>query len=207
MQRARSLSRVLVARARGRRDRRRHPHGRRARSLLPLVGRAQRAAFLEVQRELQSSLLLAAAERITSGETATLPRARRREPDGAAAQPAGELSRRARGAAAKPEIPRATWYFDEQRAGSPIASAATRASTAQDGPTDRIELRVAFVFEDRDADGVFDAAGDRLRRPAARARARLRLAGLKPAELDVMRRQTESVVTIAVSAVWWRSQQ
>ncbi len=41
--------------------------------LLPLVGRAQRAAFLDVQRTLQSSLLIAAAERIVSGEAATIP--------------------------------------------------------------------------------------------------------------------------------------
>ena len=36
--------------------------------LLPLVGRAQRAAFLRVQGDLQSALLLEAADRITRGE-------------------------------------------------------------------------------------------------------------------------------------------
>ena len=129
--------------------------------VLPLVGRAQRAAFLEVQRELQSSLLLAAAERITRGETATLPELAVGEPDGAAAAAARELSRRGRRRRTRPRFRARAGTSTSRRGGSRIASADTRASRRRTGPKDRIELRVAFVYEDRDADGVFDAAGDR----------------------------------------------
>lgn len=128
--------------------------------VLPLVGRAQRAAFLDVQRELQSSLMLAAAERITSGEVGELPELAAVNPMSLLLQaPANYLGPVA--AAAQADVPRATWYYEE--AAHRLAYRVGRYTrfTAQGGPPDRIELRVAFVFDDRDADGVFDATGDR----------------------------------------------
>ncbi|HUQ51776.1 MAG TPA: hypothetical protein VM692_06110 [Gammaproteobacteria bacterium] len=126
--------------------------------LLPLVGRAQRAAFLDVQRELQSSLLLAAAERITSGEAATLPQLAAANPMALLLQPPanylGELAEPA-------DVPRASWYFDEQSGLLSYRVGRYTRFKAGEGPTDRIELRVAFAYQDRDGDGVFDAAGDR----------------------------------------------
>jgi general secretion pathway protein G len=128
--------------------------------LLPLVGRAQRAAFLDVQRELQSSLLLEAAERITSGEGATLPELAAANPMTLLLRPpgnyVGELA-----APAGADVPRASWYFDEQAGTLGYRVGRNTRFAAKEGPPDRIELRVAFVFEDRDADGTFDAAGDR----------------------------------------------
>jgi general secretion pathway protein G len=127
--------------------------------LLPLVGRAQRAAFLDVQRELQSALLLAAAERITSGEAATLPQLAQANPMALLLKPpanyVGEL------AAPEPAaVPRASWYFDETSRLLGYRVGRHTRFAAREGPADRIELRVAFVFADRDADGVFDEAGD-----------------------------------------------
>jgi prepilin-type N-terminal cleavage/methylation domain-containing protein len=128
--------------------------------VLPLIGRAQRAAFLEVQRELQSSLLLAAAEHITRGETAALPKLAAANPMGLLLQPPANYL----GAVKAPneaEIPRASWYFDEQTARLAYRLGRYTRFAARGGPLDRIELRVALVYEDRDADGVFDAHGDR----------------------------------------------
>lgn len=128
--------------------------------VLPLVGRAQRAAFLSVQRELQSSLLLAAAEHITRGEMAALRELAVANPMGLLLQPPanyfGEVE-----APNQVEIPRASWYFDEQTGRLAYRLGRYTRFEAQDGPKDRIELRVALVYEDRDADGVFDASGDR----------------------------------------------
>jgi prepilin-type N-terminal cleavage/methylation domain-containing protein len=128
--------------------------------LLPLVGRAQRAAFLDVQRELQSALLLEAAERITSGASATLPELAAANPMSLLLQPPPNYL----GAVVGPgrsEIPRASWYFDEESQALVYRVGRYTRFAAKDGPADLIELETAFVFEDRDGDGSFDAASDR----------------------------------------------
>ncbi len=128
--------------------------------LLPLVGRAQRAAFLDVQRELQSSLLLEAADRITRGEAATLADLADGNPMTLLLTPPANYL----GPLEAPEpndVPRASWYFDDA-AGTLVYRVGRHTRfAAKEGPADRVELRVAFVFQDRDADGRFDAAGDR----------------------------------------------
>ena len=127
--------------------------------LLPLVGRAQRAAFIDVRRELQSALLLEAAERITRGESATLPSLAGANPMTLLLTPpvnyVGSL------AAPRPEdVPPASWYFDEASATLGYRVGRHTRFAAKDGPERLIELRVAFVFGDRDADGRFDAVRD-----------------------------------------------
>jgi prepilin-type N-terminal cleavage/methylation domain-containing protein len=128
--------------------------------LLPLVGRAQRAAFLDVQRELQSSLLLAAAERITSGAAATIPALAAENPMALLLTPPanylGELS-----SPQPADVPHASWYFDEQSGRLVYRVGRYTRFAAREGPADRIELTVAFAYEDRNGNGVFDAAGDR----------------------------------------------
>jgi prepilin-type N-terminal cleavage/methylation domain-containing protein len=127
--------------------------------LLPLVGRAQRAAFLDVQRELQSSLLLAAAERITSGEAATIPELAAENPMSLLLRPPANYF----GALAVPvpaDVPRASWYFDESSGRLVYRVGRSTRFVAQGGPADRIELRVAFAYQDRNGNGAFDAAGD-----------------------------------------------
>jgi prepilin-type N-terminal cleavage/methylation domain-containing protein len=128
--------------------------------LLPIIGRAQRAAFLDVQRTLQSSLLLAAAERITSGEAATIPELAAANPMSLLLQPPanylGELPPSGQAA-----VPRGSWYFDEQSGRLVYRVGRYARFAARQGPADRIELRVAFAYQDRNGNGVFDAAGDR----------------------------------------------
>jgi prepilin-type N-terminal cleavage/methylation domain-containing protein len=126
--------------------------------LLPLIGRAQRAAFLDVQRELQSALFLAATERITSGESATIPELASANPMSLLLTPPANYV----GALAAPgDVPRASWYFDESSDRLAYRVGRYTRFSAHDGPADRIELAVAFVYQDRDADGAFDAVGDR----------------------------------------------
>lgn len=128
--------------------------------LLPLVGRAQRAAFLDVQREVQSSLFLAAAERITSGETATIPELAAGNPMALLlAPPPNYVGVRA--VAGEEDVPRASWYFDSGTGRLAYRVGRYTRFAAHDGPADRIELAVAFVYEDRDSNGVFDAPRDR----------------------------------------------
>jgi len=127
--------------------------------VLPLIGRAQRAAFFDVQRELQSSLRLAAAERIAGGESGRVFELASVNPMSLLFAPPSNYL----GVLTAPEqaaVPPASWYFDEQlgRLGYRVGRYARFA--AQGGPEDRIELAVAFLYDDRDADGVFDAADD-----------------------------------------------
>jgi len=128
--------------------------------LLPLIGRAQRAAFVNVQRDLKSALLLEAAERITRGEAHTLAELAGANPMAllleAPANYVGSVQR-----VDVAEIPRASWYFDERQGRLGYRVGRFTRFDAQGGPRDLIELNVAFVYQDRDADGVFDAAGDR----------------------------------------------
>jgi hypothetical protein len=127
---------------------------------LPLVGRAQRAAFLQVRSDLTSALLLEAADRITRGEAATLPELAATNPMTLLLTPpanyVGSLER-----PDEAEIPRASWYYDERLGRLGYRVGRHTRFAAGDGPAELIELEVAFVYQDRDGDGVFDAAGDR----------------------------------------------
>jgi prepilin-type N-terminal cleavage/methylation domain-containing protein len=126
---------------------------------LPLIGRAQRAAFLQVQAELQTALLLEAAERITRGEARTLAALANGNPMALLLRPPANYI----GPIAEPaeeDLPRASWYFDERDAALVYLVGKYARFTALDGPPGRIELKTAFVFDDRDRDGVFDPASD-----------------------------------------------
>ena len=127
--------------------------------LLPLIGRAQRAAFLHVQADLQTALLLEAAERITRSEAHALVALAGGNPMALLLQPPANY------AGSIPwlgdtEMPRATWYFDERLGQLAYRVGRHTRFEALDGPADRIELRVAFIYRDRDGDAVFDAARD-----------------------------------------------
>jgi prepilin-type N-terminal cleavage/methylation domain-containing protein len=128
--------------------------------LLPLIGRAQRAAYLEVRADLQTALILEAADRITRGESATLPEL-------AAGNPMRWLLRAPTnylGSFRWPEpdsLPRAVWYFDEHAGALVYRVGRYTRFEPKNGPGDRIELKVAFVYADRDANGSYDAAVDR----------------------------------------------
>lgn len=75
--------------------------------VLPLIGRAQRAAFLEVQRELHSALRFAAAERLARGETAALAELATANPMGLLLEPPANYLG-AFPTPSDPEIPRAS---------------------------------------------------------------------------------------------------
>jgi prepilin-type N-terminal cleavage/methylation domain-containing protein len=121
--------------------------------LLPLIGRAERASFLQVQADLQSALLLEAAELITSGRTDRLAELASGNPMRLFLTPpanyAGELR-----AGEVANAPRATWYYDE--AGGRLAYR-VGGHTLFDplgGARDRVEFRVALVYDGGDGAGL-----------------------------------------------------
>jgi len=128
--------------------------------LLPLVGRAQRASFLTVQADLQTALLLEAAERITRGEADSLAELAQTNPMALLLKPPANYVESTAGDD-DAQIPRASWYYDEHEHRLGYRVGRYTGFKAEDGPPDRIELTVAFAYQDRDGDGQFDAAGDR----------------------------------------------
>jgi prepilin-type N-terminal cleavage/methylation domain-containing protein len=127
--------------------------------VLPLVGRAQRTAFLGVQADLKTALLLEAAERITRGEGARLPALAEANPMSLLLTPPANYL----GSFSWPpdgELPRASWYFDEHSHRLVYLVGRYARFDGLGGPPRRIELTTEFVFEDRNGDGVFDPVRD-----------------------------------------------
>lgn len=127
--------------------------------VLPLIGRAERVAFLQTQRQLHSALLLEAAERITRGEAASLTELAGGNPMALLLTPPGNYL----GAYARPDVdalPRGSWYFDSFDHRLVYRPGRQSRFEPLGGSPDRIELAVRFVFEDRNGDGVFDPAQD-----------------------------------------------
>jgi prepilin-type N-terminal cleavage/methylation domain-containing protein len=127
--------------------------------VLPLIGRAERVAFLQTQSQLKSALLLEAAERLTRHEARTLPELAGTNPMALLLEPPGNYL----GVFTRPEaetLPRAAWYFDAYDGRLVYRPGRQAKFAALDGPADRIELGVTFVYDDRDGDGAFDASGD-----------------------------------------------
>jgi general secretion pathway protein G len=128
--------------------------------LLPLIGRAERAAFMQTQADLQSALLLEAAERITAGESAKLAELAVGNPMRLFLRPPlNYLGPLEPGEA--DNVPGASWYFDEQDGRLAYRVGRHTRFDPLGGTPDRVEFKVAFVFEDRDGDDRFDPARDR----------------------------------------------
>ena len=126
--------------------------------VLPLIGRAQRAAFMQVRGDLQTALLLEAAARITRGEAETLTSLANVNPMTLLLSPPGNYV----GSFAEPvdDAPPASWYFDEHSRRLVYRVGRYARFDAQGGPPGRIELTTEFVFEDRDGNGAFDPVRD-----------------------------------------------
>jgi type II secretory pathway pseudopilin PulG len=128
--------------------------------LLPLIGRAERVAFLHTEADLQTALLLEAAERITSGETERVAELADGNPMRFFLKPpqnyVGSLH-----AAEAQTAPRASWYYDEDAARLVYRVGKHTRFDALGGPDDRVEFRVALVYEDRDGDAAFEPSRDR----------------------------------------------
>lgn len=127
--------------------------------ILPLIGQAERVAFAQVRSQIQSALLLEAAERVTRGESATLVELTRQNPMALLLKPPGNYL----GPIALPnneDLPHSVWYFDESDGRLVYVPGRRTGFEAREGPADRIELAVAFVYRDRDDDGRFDPSVD-----------------------------------------------
>lgn len=125
--------------------------------VLPLIGQAERVAFLQMRQQMQSALLLEAAERIARGESDSLADLAGSNPMELLLQPPANYL----GTLRSGDPPdRHVWFFDSA-AGVLVYRPGRQARfQSHEGPTDRIELAVSFVYRDRDGDGHYDASVD-----------------------------------------------
>jgi hypothetical protein len=127
--------------------------------VLPLIDRTERLAFVQMQRQLQNVLTLEAATLITEGRSDRLDQLDAINPMTLFVAPPHNYL----GSFPWPNpegLPRAKWYFDEHAHSLGYRVGKYARFEPLGGPPDRVEFRVAFVFEDRDGDTVFDAARD-----------------------------------------------
>jgi prepilin-type N-terminal cleavage/methylation domain-containing protein len=127
--------------------------------VLPLIGQAERVAFLQTKQQLQSALLLEAAERVARGESRTIVSLAGTNPMNLLLEPPGNYVGERRSAGTG-DLPRRSWYFDTERHRLVYLPGREARFDPLDGPAGRIELAVRFVYRDRDADGEYDASVD-----------------------------------------------
>ena len=127
--------------------------------VLPLIGQAERVAYLQTKQQLQSALLLEAAERVVRGESQSLASLAGSNPIDLLLQPPANYVGTIAGSDGK-SLPRRSWLFDEDEKLLIYVPGSQAKFDPLDGPADRIQLMVSFVYRDRDADGTFNASVD-----------------------------------------------
>ncbi|MGD8341161.1 MAG: hypothetical protein PVH89_10285 [Gammaproteobacteria bacterium] len=127
--------------------------------VLDLIGQSERAAFLHTTRLIQSALLLEAAERVARGESASLSELADSNPMQLLLEPPGNYVGTLDAGGSGPLL-RRSWHFDAEDHHLVYRPGRQARFDAEEGPSDRIEMRVRFAFEDRDNDGRFDASVD-----------------------------------------------
>lgn len=127
--------------------------------VLPLIGQAERVAFQQVRSQVQSALLLEAAERIARGESSSLGELAGANPMSLLLLPPGNyIGERSRPRIS--DVPRAAWYFDSRDSRLVYRPGRQAEVETPDGPADRIELAVSFAYRDRDGDGRYQPSID-----------------------------------------------
>lgn len=126
--------------------------------VLPLIGQAERIAFLQTRQQIQSALLLEAAERVARGESASLASLSGMNPMQLLLEPPGNYF--GNYSQAGQRLKRRAWYFDPRDSLLVYRPGRQAQFDPLEGPGDRIEMRVSFVFRDRDLDGSFNASVD-----------------------------------------------
>lgn len=127
--------------------------------VLPLIGQAERVAFMRVQGQLQNALMLETAQRLVRGESRRVPQMAGSNPmDYVLQPPANYLGSYAEPAHA--QMPAGHWYFDEGRERL-VYRVGSHANFATDGgPVDRAEFQVRLAFRDQNGNGSFDPSAD-----------------------------------------------
>lgn len=128
--------------------------------LLPYLDEAERVAVLTVERQLKNSLVMEAAQRIARGQSASIAELERINPMELLLEPPGPYAG-VRAGTGK-DLPARHWYFDSDSNRLVYKTGKPYAPSVRDHTIDDPQFAVRVVFEDRDADGIFNPQNDEL---------------------------------------------
>ena len=127
--------------------------------LYPLIGRAERVAFMRIQGQLKNALTLATAERIARGESATVPAMAGSNPMSYLLKPPenylGEFT------GEPPDETSGHWYFNTEDGTLIYRVRSHTRFDGLEGPADRVLFQVRLAFADRNHNGRYDPSHDR----------------------------------------------
>jgi prepilin-type N-terminal cleavage/methylation domain-containing protein len=127
--------------------------------LLPYLDEAERVAVLTVESQLKSTLVMEAAQRIVRGQSASLAELEGSNPMSLLLEmPKAYVGVRG----ASDEVPDRHWYFDRDRDRLVYKTGEPWALDGREQMREDPQFEVRVMFEDRDADGIFDATKDEL---------------------------------------------
>lgn len=127
--------------------------------LLPLIGQAERVAFIRVHGQLQNALMLETAQRLIRGESRRVPQMAGTNPMDYVLQPPANYL----GVFESPrheDMPTGFWYFDESRGSLMYRVGRHVGFESEGGPADRAEFQVRLAFRDENGNGAFDPSAD-----------------------------------------------
>ena len=127
--------------------------------LFPLIGRAERVAFLRIQAQLQNQLTLATAERMARGESASIPGLTGSNPMQLLLKPPENYLGEFTGQPA--DAPSGHWYFDTSIASLVYLVGGHTRFDGLEGPQDRALFQVRLAFTDMNGNGSYEPSRDR----------------------------------------------
>ncbi len=128
--------------------------------LLPYLDEAERVAVLTVESQLKNSLVMEAAQRIARGQSASIAELEQINPMELLLEPPGAYAGVHSGSGT--ELPARHWYFESDNNRLVYKTGKPYAFSVRDHTFDDPQFAVRVIFEDRDADGIFNAQNDEL---------------------------------------------
>lgn len=128
--------------------------------LLPYLDEAERVSVLTIESQLKNTLVMEAAQRIVRGESASISELEQINPMALMLQAPDNYIGEQR--SSRDSVPQKRWYFDPDRKRLVYRIGEPYTLTDRDRHWQDPEFEVRVIFNDRDADGIFNAARDEL---------------------------------------------
>lgn len=128
--------------------------------LLPYLDEAERVAVLTVESQLKNSLVMEAAQRIARGQSASIAELEHINPMELLLEPPATYAGVYPGS--DTDLPARHWYFDSDSNRLVYKTGKPYAPSVRDHTFDDPQFAVRAIFEDRDADGIFNPQNDEL---------------------------------------------
>lgn len=128
--------------------------------LLPYLDEAERVSVLSIESQLKNTLVMEAAQRIVRGDSASIGDLEQTNPMTLLLQAPDNYVGEQRNSS--DDVPLKRWYFDPDKKRLVYRIGEPYTLTDRDRHWQDPEFEVRVIFNDRDADGIFNAASDEL---------------------------------------------